>query len=88
MAVDEQFPLDHWPCSSRRCYADLPTQIEVYVKGNANPVTSYHDPAAQGVALFSTGGACTLEDARGLAKELPCQAWQCAPSTRARAAPC
>jgi sucrose-6-phosphate hydrolase SacC (GH32 family) len=35
--------------------------IEVYVNGNANTVASHHDPAAQGVALFSTGGACTLE---------------------------
>ena len=35
--------------------------IEVYVNGNANTVASYHDPAAQGVVLFSAGGACTLE---------------------------
>jgi hypothetical protein len=35
--------------------------IEVYVNGNANTVASHHDPAAQGIALFSAGGACTLE---------------------------
>ncbi len=35
--------------------------VEVYVNGNANTVASWHDPAAQGVLLFSTGGTCTLE---------------------------
>jgi levanase len=35
--------------------------VEFYVNGNANTVASWHDPAAQGVLLFSTGGTCTLE---------------------------
>lgn len=35
--------------------------VEVYVNGNANTVSSWQDPAAQAVALFSTGGDCTLE---------------------------
>ncbi|MCX6872777.1 MAG: GH32 C-terminal domain-containing protein [Verrucomicrobia bacterium] len=35
--------------------------IEVYVNGNANTVAAFHNPAAQGVVPFSTGGACTLE---------------------------
>lgn len=35
--------------------------VEVYVNGNAITVSSFHNPAAQGVTLFSDGGKCTLE---------------------------
>ena len=37
------------------------SMIEVYVNGNANTVAAFHDPAAKGVLLFSSGGDCTLE---------------------------
>ncbi len=39
--------------------------VEVYVNGNANTIAAFHDPAARGVALFSTGGTCTLETLEG-----------------------
>jgi sucrose-6-phosphate hydrolase SacC (GH32 family) len=37
------------------------SMIELYVNGNANTVASRQPPTAQGVALFSIGGTCTLE---------------------------